>query len=555
MKLNGSQILMEVLLEQGVDTIFGYPGGAVLNIYDALYDYTDRIKHVLTAHEQGAAHAADGYARATGKTGVVMATSGPGATNLVTGIATAYMDSIPMVAITGNVSTHLLGKDSFQEIFITGITMPITKHNFVVRDVTQLAPTLRRAFQIAKSGRPGPVLVDLPKDITAAVCEFTLDEPVKEREHVPVDTSQLIEVAKLLNQSKRPVILYGGGVVASGASDSLAQLLRKGNIPSCHTIMATGVLGYGDSLNMGIVGMHGSISASKAIQGADVLFAIGARFSDRVATNADHFGKGSTIIHLDIDPAEINKNITVDYSIVADVNDFVNQLLPLIDAADRKEWLDKLSQYQAENDYQPQGSMDGSLKPHTIIEDIYDVLGEDFIMTTDVGQHQMWAVQFTRADSPRKFLTSGGLGTMGYGYGAAIGAATAFPGKPVIHVTSDGSFHMNMNELCTSVSYGLPIITVLMNNQVLGMVYQWQSSFYNNRYSFTKPERKTNYQKLAEAFGGKGVQCHTQEEFKKALIDAASNQGPTVIECLMNPEERVLPMIPAGLTIDEVIVE
>ena len=555
MKLNGSQILMEVLLEQGVDTIFGYPGGAVLNIYDALYDYADRIHHVLTAHEQGASHAADGYARATGKTGVVMATSGPGATNLVTGIATAYMDSIPMVAITGNVSTNLLGKDSFQEIYIAGITMPITKHNFVVRDVAQLAPILRRAFQIAKSGRPGPVLVDLPKDVTAAVCEFTPTGPVKKKDHLPVDEAQVREVAQILNHSKRPVVLYGGGVVASGASEAVVELLRKCNIPSCHTIMATGVLGYGDPQNLGILGMHGSISASKAVQEADLLFAIGARFSDRVATNANHFAKNSTIIHLDIDPAEINKNIAVEHSIVSDVKEFIHQLLPLMESVDRSEWQGKLALFQQDEDYQPQASSDGGLKPHTIIEDIYDVLGNDFIMTTDVGQHQMWAVQFTRADNPRKFLTSGGLGTMGYGYGAAIGAASAFPGKPVVHITSDGSFHMNLNELCTSVSYQLPIITVLFNNAVLGMVYQWQTTFYQNRHSFTKPGRKTNFQLLAQAFGARGVQCTNQESFRQALQEAANHPGPTVIECLLDSDERVLPMIPAGLTVDDVIVE
>ena len=554
MKLNGSQILMEVLLEQGVDTIFGYPGGAVLNIYDALYDYKDRIRHILTAHEQGASHAADGYARATGKTGVVLATSGPGATNLVTGIATAYMDSIPMVAITGNVGTALLGKDSFQEVYITGITMPITKHNYVVRDVNQLADTLRSAFRIAKSDRPGPVLVDIPKDVTAAFCDFTKSTPCEAKKPPVADEKDLQDIADLINNSKRPVLLYGGGVVASGASSCVTKLIEKSHIPSCHTIMGTGVLGYGDPLNLGLIGMHGNVSSSRMVEKADLLLAVGMRFSDRVATNAEKFARSPKIIHIDIDPAEINKNVQIDYSLIGDVKEVFEHLLPLIKEQQRESWASEIAALQAKVDYQPL-CCDDALKPPQVIADIYEILGEDIIMATDVGQHQMWAAQYSKANDPRRFLTSGGLGTMGFGYGAAIGAACAFPGKKIVHVTGDGSFHMNLNEICTAVSEELPIITVIFNNQVLGMVHQWQKSFYHSRYSFTEPNRKTDFVLLAEAFGAKGVRCTTPEEFQSALKNAATNNGPTVIELMMCTDERVLPMIPAGLTIDDVIME
>ncbi len=554
MKLNGSQILMEVLLEQGVDTIFGYPGGAVLNIYDALYDYKDRIRHILTAHEQGASHAADGYARATGKTGVVLATSGPGATNLVTGIATAYMDSIPMVAITGNVGTGLLGKDSFQEVYITGITMPITKHNYVVRDVNQLAEILRSAFRIAKSDRPGPVLVDIPKDVTAAFCEFTHSAPVEAKKPPLADEKDLHEIAELINKSKRPVLLFGGGVVASGATSSVTELIQKSQMPSCHTIMGTGVLAYGSPLNLGLIGMHGNVSSSKVVERADLLLAVGMRFSDRVATNAAKFAQSPKIVHIDIDPAEINKNVQIDYSMIGDVKEVFDHLLPLINKQSRPEWVSEISELQRKVDYQPL-CCDDALKPPQVIEDIYTILGEDIIMATDVGQHQMWSAQYSKANDPRRFLTSGGLGTMGFGYGAAIGAACAFPGKKVVHVTGDGSFHMNLNELCTSVSENLPIITVIFNNQVLGMVHQWQKSFYQSRYSFTEPNRKTDFVLLAKAFGADGIRCTTPEEFQNALKKATAHEGPTVIELMMCTDERVLPMIPAGLTIDDVIME
>jgi acetolactate synthase-1/2/3 large subunit len=554
MKLNGSQILLEVLLEQGVDTIFGYPGGAVLNLYDALYDYSDRIHHVLTAHEQGASHAADGYARSTGKTGVVIATSGPGATNLVTGIATAYMDSIPLVAITGNVSTDLLGRDSFQEVYITGITMPITKHNFIVRDVKGLADTVRKAFLIAQSDRPGPVLIDLPKDITAAECEYTPAEPVVPKKRNSINQYDLDGIAKTINESERPIMLFGGGVVLSNATKIVAETIEKASIPSCHTIMGTGVLHYDNPLNLGMVGMHGSVYSYRAVQEADLLFAVGMRFSDRVATNAAHFAKKAKIIHVDIDPTEINKNVEIDYSVIGDVKTVLEHLLPMIEKKDRSEWVNKVTTFHSDEKYKPVDG-DCELKPHKVIKDIYDVLGEDLIMTTDVGQHQIWAAQYSQCKDPRKFLTSGGLGTMGYGYGAAIGAATANPDKPVVHVTGDGSFHMNLNELCTSVSYELPIITVLFNNTVLGMVYQWQSSFYNGRYSFTELNRKTDYLMLARSFGANGIRCNNHVELREALEVASKNKGPTVIECVMNKENRVLPMIPAGGTLKDVILK
>ena len=554
MQKNGSEIIMEVLLEQGVDTIFGYPGGAVLNIYDALIKYEGRLRHILTAHEQGASHAADGYARATGKPGVVIATSGPGATNLVTGIATAFMDSIPIVAITGNVSTDLLGKDSFQEVYITGITMPITKHNFVVRDVTKLADTLRYAFEIATTGRPGPVLVDIPKDVSAAVCEYEPKPRAVKHETPSIDEDQLAAIAEVLNKSKRPVMLYGGGVVASNAASSVKQFIKKAKIPSCHTVMGTGVLPFGDPYNLGIIGMHGSVSASKAVQKADVLLAVGARFSDRVATNAGKFAVGSTIIHIDIDPAEINKNVTIDYSIIGDVRAVFEKLLPMIEERHDESWLKEIHELRSKQEYKPMDSC-GDLRPHLIIQDIYDIVGKDIVMTTDVGQHQMWAAQYSRAEEPRDFLTSGGLGTMGYGYGAAIGAACGWPDRKIVHVTGDGSFHMNLNELCTSVSNQFPITTVLFNNNALGMVYQWQRSFYNGRFSYTRPNRKTDYVKLAEAFGAKGMHCETREELRNALEVAANSQGPMVIECIVSCEERVLPMIPAGMTADDIILE
>ncbi len=554
MKCNGSQILIEVLIEQGVDTVFGYPGGAVLNIYDALYLNSDRIRHVLTAHEQGASHAADGYARATGKTGVVIATSGPGATNLVTGIATAYMDSVPMVAITGNVGTSLIGKDSFQEVYIAGITMPITKHNFVVRHVEELADVLRDAFRIANTGRPGPVLVDIPKDVTAAVCEFQNKPRLEIDQSFDLRESDLKRIAEIINQAERPVIYFGGGVVCSGAADDLRRLMKKAEIPATWTMMAAGTLPPDDPLNLGMIGMHGKVSAGRAVDRSDVLLSIGARFSDRVATDTNRFAPDARIIHVDIDAAEINKNILTDDSLVSDAKTFLREILPYIHEARHAEWMTKITDWRQRLDYRPKDS-ETRLRPERVIKIISEVAGPEAIFATDVGQHQMWAAQYCGRIKPRQFLTSGGLGTMGYGYGAAIGAKFGCPDKPVVHITGDGSFHMTPNELCTTVPYEVPVVTVIKNNSVLGMVRQWQTIFYGQRYSHTTLDRKTNYVKLAEAFGAQGFRCTTPAEFKAALSAALSHKGPTIIDCVIDRDERVLPMIPPNGSIDDIIAD
>lgn len=549
MILNGSEILVNVLMEQGVDTVFGYPGGAVLHIYDALYKYSDKIHHYMTAHEQGAAHAADGYARSTGKTGVVIATSGPGATNLVTGIATAYMDSVPMVAITGNVATPLIGCDSFQEVYIAGITMPITKHNFMVRKVEDLADTLREAFRIASSGRPGPVLVDIPKDVTM---NKTTYEPAP-RTDLHEKTTEVIgnveEVAELINHAERPFVYFGGGVRLSEASEELRELLIKADIPAAYTLMAAGALAYGEKQNLGMIGMHGCYSANCAANRADVMIAIGTRFSDRVALNTSKFGHNAKIVHIDIDSVEINKNVAADYSIIGDVKAVLKKLIPHIKPADHSEWFSQIAKWKAD-EYHPVDS-DEVLKPHQVIETACEAAGKDAIFVTDVGQHQMWAAQYLHHVKPRNFLTSGGLGTMGYGYGAAIGAKLANPDVPVVHFTSDGSLHMNMNELCTAVSYRLPVITVILNNRVLGMVRQWQGSFYQRRFSSSEPERLTDYVKVAEAFGATGFRCKTPAEFASAMEQAMKIQGPVWIECEIDREEKVLPMIPSGGTVHD----
>ncbi len=551
MILNGSEILVNVLLEQGVDTVFGYPGGAVLNIYDALYKYSDKIHHYMTAHEQGAAHAADGYARSTGKTGVVIATSGPGATNLVTGIATAYMDSVPMVAITGNVSTPLIGCDSFQEVYITGITMPITKHNFVVRKVDDLADTIREAFRIASSGRPGPVLVDIPKDITAEKTTYTPAPPTDLHEKPKHVIGDVEEVAELINRSERPFVYFGGGVRLSGASEELRELLMTADIPAAYTLMAAGALKYGEKNNLGLMGMHGCYSANCAANRADVMIAIGTRFSDRVALNTTKFGHNAKIVHIDIDSGEINKNITADYSIVGDVKKVLTEMMKYIKPQQHTAWFEQIEEWK-KHDYRPEDSVD-SLRPHQVIETACREAGEDAIFVTDVGQHQMWAAQFLHHVKPKNFLTSGGLGTMGYGYGAAIGAKLANPSAPVVHFTSDGSLHMNMNELCTAVSYKIPVITVILNNAVLGMVRQWQGVFYGRRFSSSEPERVTDYVKVAEAFGGVGYRCKTPAEFEEAMKKAMKAEGPVWIECEIDREEKVLPMIPAGGTVHDTI--
>ena len=554
MKLTGSQIFVEVLAEQGVDTIFGYPGGSVLNLYDELYKNSDRIRHILTAHEQGASHAADGYARATGRTGVVLATSGPGATNLVTGIATAYMDSVPMVAFTGNVATTLLGKDSFQEAYIEGITMPITKHNFTVRRVEDLADTMRAAFRIAQSGRKGPVLVDIPKDVTANSCEFTPREPELIRTVTTFDEEKVLAAAKLINESVRPVIYFGGGVRSEAGCQPLRDLVYKGDIPATYTLMGTGVLDYGERHNLGLIGMHGCYAANKAVSEADLVIAVGTRFSDRVALKPETFASKARIIQIDIDPSEMGKNVAVDVSLTGDAAYVLQAILPHVERGFHMHWMEQIEQWQ-KNDYKPKDSA-AELRPHQIIAEICRQAGDDAVYVTDVGQHQMWAAQFLKHTKSRGFLTSGGLGTMGFGYGAAIGAQVALGNdQRVVMLTGDGSFHMNLNEACTAVSYELPIITVIFNNQVLGMVRQWQTSFYGRRYSNTDPHRRTDFVKLAEGFGAKGYRAETMEEFRAAFADAMTNKGPSWIECCIGKDEKVLPMIPGGGDITNIIME
>ena len=554
MKLTGSQIFVEVLVEQGVDTLFGYPGGAVLNLNDELYKNSDRLRHVLTAHEQGASHAADGYARATGRTGVVLATSGPGATNLVTGIATAYMDSVPMVAFTGNVATTLLGKDSFQEAYIEGITMPITKHNYTVRRVEDLADTMRAAFRIAQSGRKGPVLVDIPKDVTAAVCEFTPKEPELIRTVTSYNEEDVQKAAAMINEAKRPIVYFGGGVRSAAGCQPLRDLLTKADIPATYTLMAAGVLSYGEEHNLGLLGMHGCYTANKAIDEADLVIAVGTRFSDRVALNPDAFAKRAKIIQIDIDPSELGKNVDIDLSLTGDASYVLQAILPHVKEAKHADWMDQIHAWQA-MDYKPVDS-DTELKPHQIINEICEQAGPEAVYVTDVGQHQMWAAQYLHHTKSRGFLTSGGLGTMGFGYGAAIGAQMALGRDArVVMLTGDGSFHMNLNEGCTAVSYDLPIITVIFNNQVLGMVRQWQTTFYEKRYSDTDPHRKTDFVKLAEAFGAKGYRATTPAEFKAAFTDAMKQQGPSWIDCRIGKDEKVLPMIPGGGTIEDIIME
>ena len=545
MKLTGSQIFVEVLVEQGVDTLFGYPGGAVLNLYDELYKNSDRIRHVLTAHEQGASHAADGYARATGRTGVVLATSGPGATNLVTGIATAYMDSVPMVAFTGNVATTLLGKDSFQEAYIEGITMPITKHNYTVRRVEDLADTMRAAFRIAQSGRKGPVLVDIPKDITAASCEFTPKAPELIRTVTRYNEEDVKKAAQMINESERPIVYFGGGVRSAAGCQPLRDLLEKTGMPATYTLMAAGVLSYGEPHNLGLLGMHGCYAANKAIDEADLVIAVGTRFSDRVALNPDSFAKRAKIIQIDIDPSELGKNVDVDLSLTGDASYILQAILPYVEKTEHKLWMEQIRGWQ-KDDYKPVDS-DTELKPHQIIDEICNQAGPEAVYVTDVGQHQMWAAQYLHHTKSRGFLTSGGLGTMGFGYGAAIGAQMALGRDArVVMLTGDGSFHMNLNEA---------IITVIFNNSVLGMVRQWQTTFYEKRYSQTDPHRRTDFVKLAEGFGAKGYRAATPAEFKAAFADAMKQKGPSWIDCRIGKDEKVLPMIPGGGTVNDIIME
>ncbi len=552
MKVTGSQLVAEILLEHGVDTVFGYPGGTALNLYDVLYEYRDKIKHVLTAHEQGAAHAADGYYRATGRTGVVFATSGPGATNLVTGIATAFMDSIPMIAITANVPDSLIGRDAFQEICITGVTLPITKHSFFVNRIEDLENAIRQAFRIANSGRKGPVLIDITKDVTAATIDYKKGKPLPLREKPEAKDEEVAEIAEMINQAERPVIYFGGGVAASDAGDELNQLLEKADIPATYTLMAAGILGYENKRNLGLIGMHGSIAANRAVDRADLLIALGCRFSDRVALNPNKFARKAKKVQVDIDKSEINKNVLVDKSVISDVKDFLQKLLPLITKKDHAEWVAQSTEWKKKTgDVKCQ---DAELHPSEIVTAVCDLTDKETIYVTDVGQHQMWAAQYLMHDRTKDFITSGGLGTMGFGYGAAIGAQIGCPEKRVIHFTGDGSFHMNLNEACTAVSENLPIITIIMNNRVLGMVYQWQTSFYGRRYSATTPGRKTDFPKLAEAFGAKGFSASTPTEFEDVFKKALQEKGPVWIDCAIAAEERVLPMIPGGGTVEDMII-
>ncbi|MGI5896572.1 MAG: biosynthetic-type acetolactate synthase large subunit [Oscillospiraceae bacterium] len=555
MECSGSQIVVECLLEQGVDTIFGYPGGAVLNIYDTLYQYSGRIRHIITAHEQGAAHAADGYARSTGKTGVVLATSGPGATNLVTGIATAYMDSVPMVAITGNVSCNLLGLDSFQEVDITGITMPVTKHNFIVKDVTKLADTIRSAFRIAGSGRKGPVLIDIPKDITAAVTEF---EPQKPAAPLPLKTTfseqDIDRAVELIGKSERPVLYSGGGVISANASDELARFAELCDAPVSCSLMGLGGFDGSHVRYTGMLGMHGTVTSSKAITACDLFVGVGTRFSDRVICDIQSFAPHAKMIHIDIDPAEVGKNIAVDHSVVGDIKEVLNALCARLPKQDHTEWMNRIAGWKTEHPLR-QISPSGGVTPEQVIKTLGRLTNHDAILTTEVGQHQMWAAQFYEFRRPRQFCSSGGLGTMGYGLGAAIGAQLANPDKRVVNIAGDGSFHMNCNELVTAYKFKVPIVELLFNNNVLGMVRQWQRLFYEGRYSQTTLDRDTDYMKLAEAYHVKGLQIKTPKEVEPVLAEALAYPGPVLVECLIDKDINALPMVPAGGSITEQILE
>ena len=555
MKLTGAEIIAECLLEQGVDTVFGYPGGAVLNIYDALYKYSDKIKHILTAHEQGASHAADGYARTTGKPGVVIATSGPGATNLVTGLATAYMDSIPMVAITGNVSTDLLSRDSFQEVDITGITLPITKHNFIVKDIADLANIIRKAFRIATSGRKGPVLVDIPKDITAISYEYE-HAPIRTYENVTSAKKYELEAgAQAIKNAKRPMIYMGRGVLLSEATEQLIKFAEKIECPVCSSVMGLGGFPASHKLFLGTLGMHGAYETGKTTANADLIIAVGARFSDRVAGDREKFGENATIIHMDIDKAEINKNVKSKFSLIGDLKDTLTTLTALCESKSNPEWLKEISDWKAQFDKTPEYNSKDFAHAYHIIESVQKLTTADDIIVTDVGQHQMWVSQKYKFEKPRTWCTSGGLGTMGYGMGAAIGAQTANPDKRVVLFTGDGSFHMNLNETVTLKSYNLPIMVVVMNNSVLGMVRQWQKLFYGHRFSQTDPHRATDFVELAKAFGIDGMRVHNDSEVESVLEKAFNLKKPVIVDCVLSPDENVLPMIPPGKTVDDMITE
>ena len=553
MQLTGAQIVIECLKEQGVDTVFGYPGGAILNVYDELYKHKNEIRHVLTSHEQGASHAADGYARSTGKVGVCLATSGPGATNLVTGIATAYMDSVPIVAITCNVGVPLLGKDSFQEIDIAGVTMPITKHNYIVKDVTKLADTIRKAFEIAKKGRPGPVLVDIPKDVTAQKTEYQAKEPAAvQRDTGRITEEDLQTALKLIREAKKPYVFVGGGAVISGASEDLREFVDKIDAPVCDSLMGKGAFDGTDPRYTGMLGMHGTKTSNYGVSECDLLIAIGVRFSDRVLGNAKKFANQAKILQLDVDPAEINKNIVVTASVIGDVKEILGRLNAQLAPMEHKEWMAHILAYKEKYPltYHPEG-----LSGPYIVEQVYRMTKGEAIMVTEVGQHQMWTAQYYRYAKPRTLLTSGGLGTMGYGLGAAIGAQVANPDKQVVNIAGDGCFRMNMNEVATAVREKLPLIQVVINNHVLGMVRQWQNLFYEARYSATVLNDSVDFVKLAEAMGATGIRVTTREEFTDAFQKALDSKTPVVLDCIINCDDKVWPMVAPGAAISEVFCE
>ena len=549
MQLTGAQILIECLKEQGVDTVFGYPGGAILNVYDELYKHRDEIRHILTSHEQGASHAADGYARSTGKVGVCFATSGPGATNLVTGIATAYMDSIPLVAITCNVNVPLLGKDSFQEIDIAGITTPITKHNFIVKDVSDLAKILRRAFTIARKGRPGPVLVDIPKDVTANKTEYT-PETIQMPKRVTEKLRQedIDKAIRYIKEAKRPYIFVGGGVILSDASKELREFAEKVQAPVCDSLMGKGAFDGTDSKYTGMLGMHGTKTSNYGVSECDLLLAVGVRFSDRVIGNAEKFARQADIIQFDVDPAEINKNILVTASVIGDIKEVLTKINAQLEQQNHDEWLAHIEDLKKKH---PLAYDSKELCGPYMIEKIYEKTNGDAVIVTEVGQHRMWAAQYYKYTKPRHFLTSGGLGTMGYGLGAAIGAKTANPDKTVINIAGDGCFRMNMNEIATAVRQKLPLIEVVVNNHVLGMVRQWQDLFYEERYSATVLRDNVDFVKLAEAMGATGIRVTTSEEFDAALEQALAADGPVVLDCIIDSDDKVWPMVAPGAAISE----